>query len=102
MYLDLFDNESISRPCNLYVYCLMCHNKIISVLCFSSTNLRVDENKANIGANENAIAQNKDLLTENQNAIAVNQDAIAENQDRIAENQKAISGYSLLRTHNII
>ena len=32
MYLDLFDNESISRPCNLYVYCLMCHNKIISVL----------------------------------------------------------------------
>ena len=36
---------------------------------FSMTNLRVDENKAYIGANENAIAVNHDAITENENTI---------------------------------
>ena len=36
---------------------------------FSTTNLRVDENKAYIGANENAIAENHDDIAVNQNAI---------------------------------
>ena len=48
---------------------------------FSTTNLRVDENKAYIGANENAIAENHDT-------IAVNHDAIA-------ENENTIDGYSI-------
>ena len=51
---------------------------------FSTTNRRVDENKAYIVANENAIAANHDTIAQNQNGIAVNHDAIAENGNTIA------------------
>ena len=37
---------------------------------FSTTNLRVDENKAYIVENENAIAENHDTIAQNANAIA--------------------------------
>ena len=50
---------------------------------FSTTNRRVDENKAYIVANENAIAANHDTIAQNQNGIAVNHDAIAENGNTI-------------------
>ena len=90
---------------------------------FSATNLRIDENKAYIVANENAIAVNQnatavnhddiavnqkaiaaniDTITQNQNAIVVNVDTIAQNQnaiavnhDAIAENENTIVGYSI-------
>ena len=68
---------------------------------FSSTNLRVDDNKAFIVANENTIAENHDAIalnqnaiTENHDAIALNQNAITENHDAIAEIQNTIVGYS--------
>ena len=54
---------------------------------FSTTNLRVDENKAFIMANENSIAENHD-------AIALNQNVITENHNAIAENENSIVGYS--------
>ena len=58
---------------------------------FSTTNRRVDENKAYIVANENAIAENHDTIALNQNAITENHDAIALNQNAIAENHDAIA-----------
>ena len=59
---------------------------------FSTTNRRVDENKAYIVANENAIAEIYETIAINHDAIALNQNAITENHDAIAENENTIAG----------
>ena len=61
---------------------------------FSATNLRVDENKAYIVANENAIAENQNAIAVNHETIAQNQNAITVNHGAITEFEKTIVGYS--------
>ena len=65
--IDLVKGRVTTNEAHIRFLCLKLSNIIDES--FSTTNLRVDENKAYIVANENAIAENHDAIVENEKTI---------------------------------
>ena len=67
-HIDIVSGRVTTNEAHIRFSCLKLSNIIDES--FSTTNLRVDENKAYIVENENAIAENHDTIAQNANAIA--------------------------------